>query len=212
MFIAGSSNGRTEAFEAFNLGSTPSPAAEIEAKISRMKHLELKNHIKGSFLKRQYLEAFLVQSAYIESLLKTYADYSYFNSTEKRSYTDKVLNATRESIERFSLNELTKFLHKANLISKDKRDLLNSYREIRNKMMHDLITEIRKDDFEKKLETICEQGNKIIESDEIEKIAKLIDFFDLAEEDRNKILSSSVEINSKDSNGREGEEDTIHKI
>lgn len=144
-----------------------------------MKHRELTNHIKGSFLKRQFLEAFLVQSAYIESLLKLFADYSFFNAAQDKAFSDKVLVAARKNIEKFGMNDLVKFLHDAGLVSKEQKKLLNTYRERRNRMMHDLIKEIAKDGFEAELKEICEKGNEIIESAEIIKIADLIDYMEL---------------------------------
>jgi acetate kinase len=140
-----------------------------------MKHKELTNHIEGSFLKRQFLEAFLVQSAYIESLLKLYADYIFFNATDGKSYDDKVLNVLRGNVERYNLNDLISFFYKADLISKDQRKLLDSYRARRNKVLHDLIKEIRNDAFEKELEDICKTGTAIIEDSKFKKIAEILE-------------------------------------
>lgn len=147
-----------------------------------MKHRELIDHIQGSFLKRQFLESFLVQSAYIESLLKIYADYSYFIATGKKT-DNKILNVVSGNIDKFSLNDLVKFLYKADLISQEQRDLLNIYRDRRNRMLHNLIKEIQNNDFEKELKEICEKGNEIIESKEILEIAELVDYIELPQDE-----------------------------
>ncbi len=144
-----------------------------------MKHRELTDHIKGSFLKRQYLEAFLVQSAYIESLLKLFADFRFFEATNTSgSSRPKILTATEKTIERMGLNELINFLHKSELLSKTQKDLLNTYRERRNKMLHDLIKEIRKPEFDAELREICEKGTAIVEGKEFIEMAELVDYLE----------------------------------
>lgn len=50
-----------------------------------MNREDLTNHIKGSYLKKQYLESFLVQSAYIEGLLKLLADYSFWDQNKEKN-------------------------------------------------------------------------------------------------------------------------------
>ena len=98
--------------ESINLGSNPSPAA--------MKRTELVDHIKGSYLKRQYLEAFLVQSAYIEGLLKTFADYSFWlEMNEKIEAKNPLILETRNKLQKYGLNELIDFLFRSNLIDQE---------------------------------------------------------------------------------------------
>lgn len=142
-----------------------------------MKHKELVNHIKGSFLKRQFLEAFLVQSAYIESLLKLYADYIFFDVTNGESYKNNVLLELKNKIEKYSLNDLINFFYRSQIIVKDEYDLLDSYRIKRNKILHDLVREIRKSDFEKELEKVCEKGEKVIENEKFKKMADALENF-----------------------------------
>lgn len=141
-----------------------------------MKHRELTDHIKGSFLKRQYLEAFLVQGAYIESLLKMFADLNFSSAT--RMHTVKghdVIVAAREQLTEMGLYKLTVFIEQAGLISKEKFDQLDKYRIRRNKTIHDLIKEIKNKEFDAELKGVCEQGNKIIESEEFSKIGEMLD-------------------------------------
>lgn len=141
-----------------------------------MKHEQLQNHIKGSFLKEQYLEAFLVQSAYIESLLKIYADFEYWRSCGGEKMNEKPIFVTMyNQIRRYGLNELIDFLYKSKLISDEQKNQLNHYREKRNSVMHDLIQEISKETFERELQETCVIGNIIIDGKEFKKISSLID-------------------------------------
>jgi len=158
-----------------------------------MKHTQLKNHIKGSFLKEQYLEAFLVQSAYIESLLKLYLDFSYWKAAGGIKMSENsILSVMYKKIQRYGLNELTVFLHSAKLISEDQKKILNSYRKKRNSILHDLIKEmIAKETLENELKEVCEIGNKIINSSEFAKIVSLVDLIE--KKDREKEKSTKLE-------------------
>jgi hypothetical protein len=140
-----------------------------------MKHRELTDHIQGSFLKKQYLEAFLVQSAYIESLLKLYVDFSLYNLVGDKHFEDKVSLSMRKKFDKFNLNDLIKFLYDAEKISKQQRDALNMYRENRNRILHYIIQEIGKDGFEESLKEICILGNEIIGGQEFIRMATIID-------------------------------------
>jgi hypothetical protein len=160
-----------------------------------MKHSQLRNHIQGSFLKEEYLEAFLVQSAYIESLLKVHVDFSCWKAAggikiDENPVSLAMYKATRE----YNLYQIIDFLYSAKLISEDLRTTLDSYRLNRNIILHDLIKEIiRKEDFEKELKNICETGNEIIGEEEFTKIIKLIDLMEKnREEEKNKQLESTV--------------------
>lgn len=161
-----------------------------------MKHRELTDHIKGSFLKRQYLEAFLVQSAYIESLLKLSADYSFFLATSKvrKPSPPKILEVVSRNLERMALNDLINFLYKAEVITKKQKDLLDEYRIRRNKMLHDLITEIQKDKFEVELREICEKGTLIIEDQAFIEMADLIDFLEKPQSTENVDQTSQAKL------------------
>ena len=143
-----------------------------------MKHKELTNHIQGSFLKKQFLEAFLVQSAYIESLLKLYIDYTFFLETEGASFTNKMLDTFRESVERYGMAQVVSFLYKSELITDEQKKLLDSYRVRRNKVMHDLLGEINDIRFEEELEAICKKGTEIIENKAFKEMAELIENYD----------------------------------
>lgn len=144
-----------------------------------MRHEQLKNHIHGSFLKEQYLEAFLVQSAYIESLLKMHADFNSWKSCGGEKMNEKPILVTMyNQIQRYNLSELIDFLYKSKLISDEQKNSLNHYREKRNRVLHDLIKEISKETFERELKETCEIGNKIIDGEEFKKIHSLINFIE----------------------------------
>ncbi|MEN9614132.1 MAG: hypothetical protein RLZZ347_439 [Candidatus Parcubacteria bacterium] len=95
-----------------------------------MRRTELVNHIKGSYLKKQYLEAFLVQSAYIEGLLKIFADYKYWKDIiQNVSQENQIILELRKRIKRFGLNELIDFLFKITSIDDEQKKTLHKYKE-----------------------------------------------------------------------------------
>ena len=73
------------------------------------------------------------------------------------------------------LYKLTVFIQQAGLISKEKFEQLDKYRIRRNKTIHDLIKEIKNKEFDAELKAVCEQGNKIIDSEEFSKIGEMLD-------------------------------------
>jgi len=173
-----------------------------------MRHEQLKNHIKGSFLKEEYLEAFLVQSAYIESFLKICADFNSWKSCGGRKMSeDPILVTMYHQIQRYNLNELIDFLYKSKLISEEQKKLLNNYREKRNRVLHDLIKEIAKETFEKELQETCVVGNKIIDGEEFKRIHSLIDYLENDEKLENtqkKELINLVPGKSQNNSDRDG--------
>ena len=135
------------------------------------------NTIKGSFLKEQYLEAFLVQSAYIENLLKVFANYSFFVETKATAGSAMAL-AVAKRIEKYGFGELIDFLHEAKLIDEDQQNVLEQYRKHKNKVMQDLLKDVRRDEFEKELRTLCERGTVIMESKQFREMAELVEELD----------------------------------
>ncbi len=141
-----------------------------------MKHRELTDHIEGSFLKQQYLEAFLVQGAYIESLLKMFADLNFRSAT--RMHTIKghdVIGAARKQLAEMGLYKLIIFIKEAGLISEEQSLQLDKYRIRRNQTIHDLIKELKKEEFDAELKNVCEQGSEIIGSAEFSKMSAMLD-------------------------------------
>lgn len=140
-------------------------------------------HIKGSYLKEQYLEAFLVQSAYIEGLLKTYCDFNFWKEFQKNiKEKNKMTLQLRKRVKRLGLNELIEFLHKSDLIDDTQRDDLHTYREKRNQVLHDLVKSMSNEEFEKELKEVCEIGDKIIDDKKFQRIEKIIDSSDELDE------------------------------
>ncbi len=151
-----------------------------------MKRKQLVDHIQGSYLKEQYLEAFLVQSAYIEGLIRVFADYQYWQKvTEKKKKKDPVIVELRRRIEKYNLSELIYFLFRSNLIDVDQKNILNGYKEKRNIVMHDLVKQIAASEFTKELKTACELGNKIIGDSKFKEIEGMLDYiYDPVEEEK----------------------------
>jgi hypothetical protein len=151
-----------------------------------MKYQELRNHILGSHLMRHDLEAFLIQGAYIEGLLKIYADYKLYNETEGKSYSNKLLGAIRSEIEKYSLFGLIELLKKAECVSNSQKDLLDNYRKRRNKVLHDLLGQVTEESFERDLVDVYKMGENIINDNEFKGMEELLDNIEKDVEERKK--------------------------
>jgi len=139
-----------------------------------MRYQELKDHIKGSFLTKEYLQAFLIQSAFIEGLLKVYLDFNIFLST-KGVEEEGVLKSLGKITKEFNLFEIIKFLEDSKLISGEQYKNLEKYRIKRNKILHDLLNEItKKDNLEVELIDIYKIGDSIISSKEFSDIGDMV--------------------------------------
>ncbi len=158
-----------------------------------MKHINLVNHIKGSYYKAQYLEAFLVQSAYIEGLLKLSVDYSFWDKIDRNISTGErdtnFLKEVRNLVVSQNLNTNINFLEKVKLIDKGQKEQLHQYRAKRNKVLHDLVKQMNEKVFEVELKQACDLGNNIIESKEFIEAAKLLESM---EEIRDAVPSSGT--------------------
>lgn len=150
-----------------------------------MRHEQLRNQIQGSILKEHYLEAFLVQSAYIEGLVRLYADYKYFDAfVYKREEKEKMIEIIAKRINDYNFYHLINFLYQSELLEDEERKVLDRYREKRNKVFHDLLTQIGMEKFEEELKKVCEDGNKIIDSKKFKRIGRLVDFMEKRREER----------------------------
>lgn len=127
----------------------------------------------------------MVQSAYIEGLIKLFADYSFWKATADQP-ANKLMDVTRKRFETMSLSELVRLLHDADLIKKTQKSNLDKYRNKRNKVMHDLITEIHNSNFDEELRGICELGTMITEDEEFKRMAKLVEFLEIQSEEKPK--------------------------
>lgn len=143
-----------------------------------MNYQDLRDHILGSHLMRHHLEAFLIQSAYIEGFLKYIADFHLFSETNGKSHAkegDKLLCAVKTDIEKYSLSNLIRLLKRSNIITKEQSKLLDQYRQKRNRVLHDLLKEVTSDDFDKELVAVYKTGEKITLAKEFKHMEKLFD-------------------------------------
>lgn len=156
-----------------------------------MKHVELTNHIRGSILKQQYLEAFLVQGAYIESLLKLHADFSFFIQTNEIKDSE-IITELRKEVSNYGLYKLIEFLKKTKLIKSSLAQDLHHFRDKRNKVVHDLLTEIYNTTFEQELKSTCELGEEIVNSEEFGDILSIVESQDESNKEMTSSPSSSI--------------------
>lgn len=138
-----------------------------------MKHTELTNHIRGSILKQQYLEAFLVQGAYIESLLKMHADFSLWLEINELKNSD-LIKTLRKDVSNYGLYRLIEFLRRSKLISDTLAQQLHIYRDKRNEIVHRLLDKIYSASFEQEMRLVCELGEKLTSSGEFSDILDII--------------------------------------
>lgn len=138
-----------------------------------MKRKDLIDNIEGSRLKKQFLEAFLLQSTYIEGLLKKILEDDFFDKIEMPIFLNSEKFENSEHLEilkkkhmKQNLSELIDFLFKTKVITKNLKRELHDYRENRNEVLHDLIGIMNSEDFENKIEAFVTKG-QIILNDEI---------------------------------------------
>lgn len=152
-----------------------------------MKTKQLLDHMEGSFLKEQYLEAFLVQSAYIESLLKSYTSFNFF--LEIKGILDKKDNSVTEvfyrKVDRYSLYELGNVLFEAGHINKNQKRILDEYREKRNKIVHDLLMKMKNGRFEEELKDTYMSGENILNNPKFKRMAQLQQNYEENKSDKN---------------------------
>ena len=151
-----------------------------------MRRETLTNTIKGSVLKEQYLEAFLVQNAYIESLLKIFANYNFFVETK----ASPMAVGIAKRIEKYGFGELIDLLSESKFIDEDQKSALETYRKHKHKIMSDLMKEMSRDEFDKELRAACERGSAILEGKQFREIAELVE--SLEEEKVVQPLSASI--------------------
>src|SRR5574343_1856077 len=105
-----------------------------------MKRQDLIDNIEGSRLKKQFLEAFLLQSTFIESLLKKLVvdDLSkeislpvLLEEYKKGNYSaeSKHVNFIREKLLRQNLYDIIEYLFKVEVITDDLKIKLHKYRD-----------------------------------------------------------------------------------
>ncbi|GAI56602.1 unnamed protein product, partial [marine sediment metagenome] len=87
-------------------------------------------------------------------------------------------NVIGERIERYGLYDLIEFLFKSELITKEEKNILDRYREKRNKIFHDLLKEMRIKELDKELQSVCREGEKIINNKKFRIAGKLVDLLE----------------------------------
>jgi len=127
----------------------------------------IKCKFEGSFTRRDYLEAFILQSTYVESLIKETISY-LFSALEDKvdeqkypllKYFAKALNVQFEDIALYRSIELLK---NARLISEDQSKDLHTYRIIRNKTFHSLLRVKNESTFENELKNAYKKCEEIM--------------------------------------------------
>jgi hypothetical protein len=146
-----------------------------------MKRNDLINNIEGSRLKKQFLEAFLLQSAFIEGLLKKLVEDNFFSNVtipvlmqqlkgETKNLENKYIEKIKEKLLRQSLYEIIEHLEVSDVISKDLKKKLHDYRESRNAVLHDLVGKMSGQEFELQNEAMVIASNSVQSSEELSDI------------------------------------------
>lgn len=153
--------------------TTPHKDIRLPSKSISMKRKDVIDNIEGSRLKKQFLEAFLLQSAFIESLLKKLIQDDFFaNITFKVMQEElkkgsnfqppKQVNYWNEKLMRQNLYEIIEYLAKIDVITDVLKKQLHVYREKRNIVLHDLVGTMTRLEFEKELEGLVSTGQEIL--------------------------------------------------
>lgn len=111
----------------------------------------LVNQAEGAFLKREFLEAFLIQSCVIEGVLKNYA-------SVKLSYLSSQSPIFRNKLANFEVAKLVDNLFAAGKISQTLYENLDKYRKRRNEIIHKLLEYEDKEKLDQELQEAYELG------------------------------------------------------
>lgn len=106
---------------------------------------------EGAFLKKEYLEAFLIQSCIIEGMLKKYVSIK-LSSIVSQSVTFK------NKFKNFEFARIIDELFISGKIKKDLYESLNAYRKKRNEVIHDLLEYENKKELDEELKKAYESG------------------------------------------------------
>lgn len=149
-----------------------------------MKHKELLNQIEGYLKLGHYLQAFLVQSAYIESLIRVRQDFQLFVELGKTGYgslkNKPYLQEINKDLQRISVQKIVSRLEKSGVFdkSKDEPKTLYLYFDKRNAVIHNLTLEMSGAQFEKELEAVCSIGKKITKFKALQTSATFVKHFE----------------------------------
>lgn len=111
----------------------------------------LVDEAEGAFLKKEYLEAFLIQSCVIEGVIKNYA-------AAKLDIEISRSGILRDKFENFELGRLIDDLFLAGKITPELYEGLDSYRKKRNKVIHELLKYTDKRRLDGELKEAYERG------------------------------------------------------
>jgi recombination DNA repair RAD52 pathway protein len=120
------------------------------------------------------LEAFLLQSTYIEASLKKLIDDDIGfniempvirNNTKNPELYWKIIKRTstiRKKLLRQNMSEIIDYLHRVETIDETLKKKLHSYRKKRNSILHDLVSNTSNPQFEKNIEDLVTDGQRIL--------------------------------------------------
>ncbi len=118
----------------------------------------IEKKIKNFENDQETLEAFVLQSAAIESLL--FAEIKLNLSLKEGDL--KTLEAVKKQIDDYAPSQLIEFIFKTNGLSKEKIDLIRRYQKKRNDIVRNFVDTVPRRDFEKKVEEAYYIGKIII--------------------------------------------------
>ncbi len=153
-----------------------------------MKRQDLIDNIEGSKLKKQFFEAFMLQSTFVEGLLKKLMEDDLFSNVEfpliRQRLTEKgaseafdlpkQFSLMKERLLRSNLYEMIEYLHKVDVIDNDLRKDLQTYREKRNNVIHDLVGNLSRSEFETELMELVVKGQNILNNTAMVKASESI--------------------------------------
>lgn len=143
--------------------------------IGHMEHQDLVDYIEAAYKLKQYLSAFLMQAAYIESVVKINLDFVVSDNIEKQD--TNFYKALRKKLDKFGIMDSLKFLKDTDALSEEHYKILDEYRIKRNKIVHDLIFQMMNNpSFEKELkETYNKAHTSIISSEWFKEVVEIVE-------------------------------------
>lgn len=145
-----------------------------------MKQDELQDQIKGHIFLKHYLQAFLVQTAYIEGLIKIRLDYTHFAEVEENSkaglkvFKSKFIQRLRKELNRQSVSRSITILKDSEIISPKLAIDLQKYFKLRNIIIHDLVNKMGDDQFNELLQLSVALGGKIMKEESFKDMIELL--------------------------------------
>ncbi len=149
---------------------------EIHPPQLRMKRKELVNQTEGAYLRKDYLEAFVIQSAYIESILREFISNKFHQHlSDGLCQSCEFMNAVRKKVIGISLHGLIELLYEGKYIDSGQKAKMQVYKNRRNNILHELLKHISNPTFEKELSAAYEAGKEVLDDKRLKWIEELID-------------------------------------